>query len=443
MKSFEKYIKNNASSFQMDPMPDSFDKVMEALEKKKKRRFIFWLWIIIPGIVLGGTGIYIGQLYSPAQTKYTATSLSNLYQAAIIPKPVQNTDPVKNSTQIKTTNVYNTSSQVPNKKENIDHSTAIDKKEITNKKTESNNQHTQKDLLTVSNTKKIETTFDIATNIATIDVHKREKEITVLPSHNRFNLMRYNPNPLIFQRKAINLPLTFKPIVKNSFSKWSLGIYSQVGASKSIFISNKDSSGTGYSNIRTTTDQFLFSYSAGLHVRYSPVRFLAIESGIGFTHYESNQIVTNGGVASLTAAEILDPDTAITLFSSNGSSKEYHNTYDYISIPLKVYYQKKWKWTGIEAGAGVVFDIPVNTSSYVADENTGLSYLRKDVKDARLNMFGIQASVNLHMVFHVKRFSFFAGPVFKYRLNSMFDDNYIIKQHNYFIGAEIGIRYNF
>ncbi len=245
------------------------------------------------------------------------------------------------------------------------------------------------------------------------------------------------------QRKVITTPHIFKPIIKNNFSKWSLGLFTQIGASKSIFINNNDSSGTGYTNIRTSTDQFLFCYSAGLSVRYSPVKFLAIETGIGFTHYESNQIITNGGAASLSITEQTDLDTALTLLSSSGNSKEYHNTYDYISIPLKLYYQKKWNWTGIKAGAGVLFDIPVNTCSYVADENSGLSFLRKEVKDARLNMFGIQASLNLHMVFHAKRISFFVGPVFKYRLNSMFDDQYIIKQHNYFIGAEMGIRYNF
>ena len=443
MKSFEKYIKNNAGSFEMEPMPDSFDKVMEALEKKKKRRFIFWLWIIIPGIVLGGTGIFISLHYLSIQTKYTANALGNLHQGAVKPHPTENLNPIKNSINIKTTTVYHSTLEVSNETENTDHFIVKDKKAQINKNSKSSYQNTQNDLSIVYNSNKNETTIDLAANVGRIDFQKREKEFAVLPSQNQINLLSNQPGPGSLKQKNISVPQTFKPLSKNNFSRWSLGIYTQIGASKSIFINNNDSSGTGYANIRTSTDQFLFSYSAGLNVRYSPVQFLAIETGIGFTHFESNQIIANGGAASLSIQEFADLDTAITLLSSNGNSKEYHNIYDYITIPLKVYYQKKWKWTGMEVGAGVVFDIPVNTSSYTADENTGLSYLRKDVQDARLNMFGAQGSLNLHMVFHAKKFSFFAGPVFKYRFNSMFNEDYIIKQHNYFIGAEIGGRYNF
>jgi hypothetical protein len=440
MKSFEKYIKNNASSFEMEPLPDSFDKVMEALEKKKKRRFIFWLWIIIPGIVLGVTGIFISQHYLSIQTKYTANALGNLHQGAVISQLDEKEDPIKSYSQTITTNVYNTTSIVSNNKENSHASTAKVTNEVINKNTQSIGNLITNNLSMVSSTHKMEAPVIIKT---TMDRNIREKELLVLPSKTRFNLMEPAPNASFLKLKAINIPNFIKPISTNNFSRWSLGIYTQIGASKSIFINNNDSSGTGYANIRTSTDQFLFSYSAGLNVRYSPVQFLAIETGIGFTHFESNQIVTNGGAASLSIQEFADLDTAITLLSSNGNSKEYHNIYDYITIPLKVYYQKKWKWTGMEVGAGVVFDIPVNTSSYTADENTGLSYLRKDIQDARLNMFGVQGSLNLHMVFHAKKFSFFAGPVFKYRFNSMFNEDYIIKQHNYFIGAEIGGRYNF
>ena len=55
MRNFEKHIQEKANSFEMSPLPDSFDKVMAALEKKKKRRFLFWLWFLIPGFAIGGT----------------------------------------------------------------------------------------------------------------------------------------------------------------------------------------------------------------------------------------------------------------------------------------------------------------------------------------------------------------------------------------------------
>ncbi len=444
MRNFEKNIKNKAYAFQLDPMPDSFDKVMDALEKKKKRRFIFWLWILIPGFLIAGGGLLINQMYSSANAQVQAQSLKASHLLTVLFK--ENKQGLVHEDKYaltETTHTTTPENKMNNRPTSETQSLASKNnqpvfiKESSNQSAEFNNRN-EKSFVQIEE----------KTNMT--QVPSREKWTPIIFSNPYFvTFPTHSSNP-VYSRTQIPFTKSTLPVIKSNShqtGRWSIGIYSDLGVSKNIFINNKDSAGFGYTNARQLTDKFLFSYSAGIQFRYSPVKWLAIETGIGFTHYESNQLLSNAGFSWTTSGNNNDPDTALTLSSVDPQSAfgpyEYQNVYDYISIPIKVYYQKKWNWTGIEAGGGIIFDLPVNTHSYVADENSNMSYLRHEVKTSRLNVFGIQASANIHLVFHIKKFGLFAGPTFKYRMNSMFDKNYITRQHNYFIGGEMGLRYHF
>jgi len=443
MKDFEKYIQEKASAFEMNPMPDSFDKVMDALEKKKKRRFIFWLWFLVPGILIGAVGILGIQLNSNFSSQNTTASTNT-------PITSTNTSRVNtNNTQIKTRPTQ-TEELITDKGEgNI---TRVEK--------------TNKNFLSEKNIRVIKDTTNKQANNTVNNLNKKEdeqnnvslyklplvhnfriKEIGILGHVNHITNIPFGENKLLLGTTQIpNIHTNPVDFVSPKTSKFSLGIYTDLGVSKSNFYTSVpvDSTPKGnYTTARKSADKFIFSYSAGLQFRYSPIKFLSIETGIGFTHYESYQIIANSSVTTSSLLDQNEPDTVLSFASYSSSYKEYYNTYDYISIPFKLYFQKKWTFIGVEAGGGVVFDIPVNTRSYAADENTGVSYLVKDVNHSRLNKFGVLAVANLNLVFHIGKFSLFAGPTFKYRLNSMFDDQYIMQQHPYFIGAQIGVRYNF
>jgi hypothetical protein len=448
MNSFEKNIKNKADSFEMQPAPGSFDLIMDALQKKKKRRFIFWLWILIPGVVVGCGLLLINPFQRSTPFQYLTSGSETLtWSIKITPgnHPLLSVSMADFSTQQKQ---Y---AQVNQNQPHI-HST-LPSKRVQRTQHEPNNftLHTQtKTKLegghTSNNTQVDKTMGNNQSEELTervLPARIQESPLNINAAHTSF--IPFTHQPRMFTLQPLMLPQHHPYLVRSNHSRWSIGAYAEAGVSKNIFANNADSAGVYYTTVRTNTDKFLFSYSAGLQVRYAPVKFLAIETGIGFTHYTANQIISDAGfnAGSATIEDSFLPDTVATIFTASAVSKEYHNVYDYISIPLKVYYQKKWKWTGVEAGAGVIFDIPVHTSSYAADDSSGLSFLRTDVPSSRLNLFGIQASVNMHMVFHANKFSFFAGPVFKYRMNSMFDKNYIVEQRSYFIGGEFGARYNF
>jgi hypothetical protein len=446
MNSFEKNIKSKSDAFEMQPAQGSFDLVMDALQKKKKRRFIFWLWMLIPGVGVGCGLLLINPFQQTTPLQYLSKG------SGAIPWSLKIT-PGNHPLLSLTINDF-TSGQKQNingqgnlTKTNSPHKNIPIKR--VKKQTSYFTQHVREQKTTpeiIPDNKHLPIHTQVNTELLT-DLNTRQPEVWVDIHQNGTNYLSFIQKPNLIPIRTFTIPASHPYLTRSNHSRWSLGVYTELGASKNIYENNVhvDSVGYQYANIRTQTDKFLFSYSAGLLVRYAPVKFLAIETGIGFTHYKANQIISDAGVnaGSVTIQDTFLPDTVATIFSVTPVSKEYQNVYDYISIPLKVYYQKKWKWTGLEAGAGVVFDIPVHTSSYAAEENTGLSFLRNDVPSSRLNLFGIQASVNLHAVFHANQFSFFAGPVFKYRMNSMFDKNYIIEQRSYFIGGEFGARYNF
>lgn len=458
MKNFEKNIKNKADDFQMDPMPDSFDKVMAALEKKKKRRFIFWLWFLIPGLAIGGS---IGLYHAFSDTN--KSTLAHEQKQAVVTtneSSDKNISGIKNSEEQTTSNKHSaTTGVVENKTTNVNKG-GIQKNTTTSKKNNSNNLVSNTTMMNTVESSDHQTENNHDPMITRTDNHIndsrnyiepfREKQSFIIRSKLSWAPMfSVSGSPLFFKQQSIptvqSSPLVY---IKPRFSKFSLGIYSDLGVSKSSFYTTVpvDSTPKGYyTTARSSADKFVFSYSAGIQFRYSPIRFFSIETGIAFTHYESYQVIANGGMTTTSVMDLNEPDTVLSFASLNNSPalKEYYNTYDYISIPLKFYYQNRWKWIGIEAGGGVVFDIPVNTKSYAADENTGESYLKKDVEGSRLNRFGIQAVGNVNVVFHVGHFGLFAGPTFKYRLNSMFDDQYIMQQRPYFIGGQIGVRYNF
>jgi len=456
MGKFEKNIKSKANAFEMSPIPGSFDKVMEALEKKKKKRFILWLWIVIPGLLIAGGGIWMLNMDADGFVKSNTVAHNNTTVN------YKNTEELEAKKQNKK-ETYNTTGSTKND--------GLNEKEILNKKpTQNNTLQTKKQKSTYTNktfTNKKQlsnatinslhtnTNNNVDNNISLVPQHTPQNNVILVPQRNKElfvlgNQSTFNKLPWLNNSLRTNPDFTFKsikypPIVfSQNQHRFSLGIYSDLGVSKSIIIDNKnDSNSSTYTQARNQNDIFLFSYSAGLQFRYSPIKNLAIEAGIGFTHYTSNQVVMDANI-SMSSTDLENyPDTAITLFNTNTISKNYSNVYEYISIPIKLYYQNKWKWIGVEAGGGVIFDIPVHTKSYVANENNGYSYYESTIDNSRLNKFGVQVSANANVVFHFKKIGIFAGPTFKYRVNSMFDDNYIIKQHNYFIGGTIGVRYNF
>ena len=440
MRSFEKHIKNKANAFQLDPLPDSFDQVMAALEKKKKRRFLFWIWWVFPGILLAGGSTCLYYFYPVSHYSASAQVVKTLPSHTLFHHPVHHIREASTSSERSSENMQEHTEEI---KTSI-HTSLVDYTEkTTNRHTETlTRQGIQNPLYTTTDINKqvIENKKDEPESQQSTQAENRQD--TLVKSSFPASVQIPLSVPVLSIQKVAHIHTDTPTIKTDHFKRFSIGAYTDLGVTKSNYENNvyvMGSSGTSplfssYTSSRQATDKFLFTYSAGLQFRYNPFRFLAVETGVGFTRVESYQIVTNGG----------SPFTGLyTLATFSSGAQEYRNIYDYITIPIKVYYQKKWSWIGTEAGAGISFDVPVHTQSYVVNDSSGLSFYHDKLNGSRLNQFGIGVSVQAHAVFYVKNFSFFAGPIFKYRLNSMFDKNYAIRQYNYFIGAEIGIRYNF
>jgi hypothetical protein len=475
MSEFEKNIKQQASGYLMDPDPGSFEQVMTALSKKKKNRFILILCFLLPLTLVAGSGAFIFNYFGTKDAQVTIRPLlpkdkissSKKTKIAAINQQVADN---KNS---------NYKNKLPNQSFRFSDSKKINEVKKQTSQSKKHSTRSTKDVnqiiyqpeeehdTTLLNNEDEQKQFHQPDTLST-NQQKENKRFTLESNQTSNDILNKRIVSTPFQLSSnswLKLPVSYSlptltrvdtPFVlmkrPDKIRRWSLGGYAQFGMTRNMFSANEDTTAgysgppynSYYTNARKNTDKFLLGYSVGITVRFVPIKFLAIETGIGFSHYESNQVI----YPASTSPNPGEPSLAWTQPGAVGGSTNYHNVYDYLTIPLHVYYQKKWNLIGIESGAGINFEIPVHTKSYtetVISDSSGAYYISKftdNIKDSPLT-FSVQAQVNFHLVFHVKKFSFYIGPAFKYRINSMFNDAYVIRQHSYLIGLETGVNYHF
>jgi len=480
MRNFEKNIRSAADSFKMEPAEGSFDQVMNALEKKKKRRFLFWLWFLIPGILMAAGWMGISEISKDRITALRSSQTHILVnynpadQNQVISNPEKSSATIDNTGY--TTNIHKSvsdnsvGSSKKDKTKTVNSTTYKSEKnpDFDNKNEVTNAQHSS----TVNNYSSTDpiTTDPISegaknqyihtTAINSMDTKNELNGNNVFYSDQKANKngnkITVTNNTVVMLPFASNAKRIFSvlppfkytaPFNKSRSNSFSIGAYAQVGVMKNIFINNRDSSSESYTSNRRETDKYLFSWTSGISFRYSPKPWLSIETGVGYSRYSS---VQNVGVLSLSSSSTQDIETADSVYTFGNiqntilpsAKEEYTNEYDFLSIPFKVYFQKKWNWIGIEGGIGLTMDIPVYTRSFAVQPDNNLSTFTNRVPESKL-VLGLQVSSQVHAVFHISMFSIYAGPVFKMRATSMYTNDYSIRQHYYFIGAETGIRYNF
>lgn len=449
----------------MTPGPLVFDRVMETLRKEKTPRGI-WLWLLFPVLILAGTAVTLYQFGQPGTTPVMANTqvetqttssisgpLANL-QEEVVPSGDHTVSPVNKEqepvTHLSDHEEHRTVAPHPD-----DHHTAGS--DISAHRN-SANQRTGNDPTQETRTTTHTTESDLTnhTSATTTDQQTSVNNSTPTGFRPLIAGMQFEPsgsgtirkNGPGFNRKTFELHPLPRLMTKapDRFYHFSVGAYLRIGATASHF----DTSGSGgintastetYTTTRSQNDKFTFSYSTGITFRYRPVRFLAIETGVGFNNFTSNEAILDNTGSALDITTF--PDTTNFIATGIGTYKEYLNAYSYISIPVHLYFNYDWKWIGVEAGLGASIEVPVFTASYEFDQSSNLMVMRHSVSDSYLNNVGIVGEGKVHAVFHSGRLSFYAGPVFRYRFNSMFRSGYPTQQYPYFIGGETGLRVNF
>jgi hypothetical protein len=461
---FEKYLRDEADAFSMEPGPGAMEKVMDALHKKKKRRGIF-LWFLFPALGLGMLFILLRTL--PAgKHRQPVSVLHPEQQQPVSSSPSGNTSgngsaPQTNDVPNSTISETGTQPVVPG---NIAGNKPVKQNETHREKTATDVPVNKTDVKTPPLKSPVSHLTSAHTHIET------PSATTTADSDNKF-LLHSTREQLPTTGLAVThpgridvavqlpggfFPYSVAPRVQKPqtglFYHWSVGAWFRAGATMSRFeeetnapISQQVSK--NYASYRDTNDRFQLSYAAGLSFRYAPVKFLAIETGIGYSRITSNEPILDNTTYALEDSFFPDTTNSVVNGTSSvpptGIYKSNRNEYSFLTIPLHVYYQNKWKWIGVEAGGGVSFDIPVQTRSYEISGTGNTMVLHSDVASSQLNPVGVSLDLNLNAVFHVNRLSFYAGPVFRYQVNSLYRSTYFIRQQPYFIGGETGVRVNF
>src|SRR5687768_5095162 len=243
MGEFEKHILQKASAFQMDPDPGTFDKVMEALEKKKRKRFL-WLWFLIPGILIAGSGIFYIQdsmknHKNPMVINNKDQSISNSTKQTPLIQPT--------NSKISSNNVNPNKIRVEQKSTNLQPSSS-ERKQTNKVKTQEPLKSQQFNHINSNNDQKqpVESKTIHEPNIQ-MENHfvNNEKDSSHLGARSRmaeYPFLIHPSSAILFKPSCELKPMikndsTFKKIeLKNNdkeFSRWSIGAYGQFGAMRS------------------------------------------------------------------------------------------------------------------------------------------------------------------------------------------------------------------
>jgi len=466
----------------MEPDPEVMDKVMSALHKRRRRRMV-WFWLLIPALLLG-TAFFLLRENGASSTQVTEnhnpenvqppqtgspqrSSVNDNDQSISGPGSENSHREGSASDQVTSSGTGN--SVVPDNTTVNSGTTVTEHKQETaagqngnSTRTVTGNTHhdrreneatrqttTENNTAPASNSTFAEVVTTEANDqpndnsVAGSGITHREKEAPV-------GFLTSGPRHITapLSAPALSLQPFVQPVASapRAFYHFSVGAWFRGGGAASRFEINPDdanpSTSKGYSGNRSEGDRIQFGYAAGLSFRYAPLKFLAIETGIGYSSFSSREVILDNSFNALQYD--FYPETTNVAVSSlaSGTHKTYSNQYGFLTIPVRVYFQQKWKWAGFEAGAGVSLDIPVHERAYEM-EMYQFMVLRKDVESSHLNPVSISLDVNINAVFHAGRFSFYAGPAFRYQLNSMYNSSYVIRQKPYFIGGETGVRINF
>lgn len=446
---FNNYLHREAEKFSMEPSPAVLQHVMDALRKKKKRRIFFWLWIL-PGF---GAGIllwaasYFTPFRQPGSTKgMRLYTLEHHRQktATLLPD-----DPLLSRQVPPVTHSQNTGN-TEIKKQQQPHQQDAEKNSFS--------QNTQTSPGTGKITKTTTSTTTASTTATTPTTGFRQnnqsEESTLFHSGHENNAQT-EPVALLTPYHTVPLPPAYTGIKRpgyecltvkmtdapQPFRHFAVGLWFSPGVNASLYYSSNGTD-SAYTASRKKNDVFRFGFSAGATFWYSPLKWLALETGIGYTHITSmEQILDNS--ASAMDAEIFPQQVDFSSFvSSGGVPKTHPNQYGFLTIPVAVYFQKRWKHLGVEGGIGIDMNIPVYMNAYEHNGSSGTLELKNSVSGSRLNKCILGLNVNANLVFHTGRYSVFAGPVFQYQVTPLYS-GYITRQHPYFIGAKTGFRVSF
>lgn len=483
---FEKYLREQADKYWLEPDPGTFGRVMEAMQQGRKRRRFLFIFIFS----LLGVGVLAGMLWWVTQNpssfkKETVQIENNGFENKIkLPEVESANNQVNELNELKDTNVqenYNVSSNdvttlSAEVNKNVHPAVAEKPKSQTNSPKVSVNNTEKESSKLKGKSDKSEAKINTE-NSKKSDYSDHAEEENGMPSAEAKNNQPIIINPesssetkdSFTHPKIVNsdtstqeeLELEFidsvtdTPKVKsklrfldpNRTKKWFISAWFNGFAAMSMFENNPNIIDSvilsnKYANYRTYYNTPRFGFSAGGSIGFSPIKYLTIELGVQyaeFTSLEKPQGYPNNPIDNMAP-----PDPFPLNVSSINEGQVYASNFKMLQIPLLFTFHWNWGKSGIHISAGPIFSYTTSYKGYAVSPSYVSLQFATNADSSGVQRFGIGIQSKVLYSYQIlPNFSLFTGPTFQYRFNSLYDKMYLIRQYPYFIGLETGLRVNF
>jgi hypothetical protein len=200
-----------------------------------------------------------------------------------------------------------------------------------------------------------------------------------------------------------------------------------------------------YLQNREQNDKAQYSFNAGVRIEKTINKHWSISTGIMYSMVKFEEIkLVNAVVIDTVFAENL-AQTAKVSKVVEVTQNRFDISFSSLEVPLQAAYRLQRNKMFYQVNAGISYAYLFRTTSLVFDQTDSLNVKEtNDAGNSRLNQHSLLllAGINVGYEFS-KRWSCYAGPVYRYSLNSIYSKDYIIRQQPYYLGIELGVKYSF
>lgn len=242
--------------------------------------------------------------------------------------------------------------------------------------------------------------------------------------------------------------LSVKPAAKQSY--WSIiGVFTPQ-LINGVYNTNSYASLSWmkkYIENREQNDEAQYSFNAGLKVERTFGKHWSVSTGLFYSMVKFEEIKLLDpvppeppSIQGLAAGE----NTTKRAVAANQNSLDI--SFSSLEIPLQVGYRLSHKNWYYQVTAGVSYAYLFNTRSLIFDEKDSLLTVQEtnDAGNGRLTQHSVilLGGTNIGYFFS-KRWSCYAGPVFRYSIQPVYNKDYFVGPQPYYLGLELGIKYSF
>lgn len=461
------WLKGQAAQFELTPQQGSFDVLMRKRElQRKQRRLYVWLSMTAVVVTVIGAGIWF------ASTKPEPATLGEHLSVSVSAKPedyskaehsvTRETRPGKKrspETALHTNTMHSSTAGVSQVFTNDNTSPKIIS---ATKEQATRPASTAPIVLPGVNATPAHPPVTIATAPKTVENTIQSNEVSVpstsasYPDSTAIRVLVPDSIPVtaaldsMLQQVADPAmeTLTLKPAGKHSY--WSItGLFTPQIIS-GVYNTNSFASLSWmrkYIENREQNDNAQYSFNAGLKAERSIGKHWSVSMGILYSMVKFEEIkllkeVPDDSAVQTLGLGIMENKKQAVAANQNRLDISFSS----LEIPLQVGYRLNHKKMYYQLTAGMSYTYLFQTRSLIFDEKDSLLNVEEtnDAGNGRLNQHSwmLLGGINIGYEFS-KRWSCYAGPVYRYSLNAIYKEDYFIGPRPYYLGLELGVKYSF